>query len=41
MVYLSNSNVECVMGEVQTDFIRNVHGINDFGGIGVVKFSSG
>lgn len=41
IVYFADSEVEWVIGETQKDFIRNVHGVEDFGGIGTIKFKSG
>ena len=41
MLYFTNSEAEYVVGEKQTDFIREVHGISDHGGCGIIKFKSG
>ncbi|XGU48428.1 Gfo/Idh/MocA family protein (plasmid) [Fusobacterium necrophorum subsp. funduliforme] len=41
MVYFANSEVDWVIGRTQKDFVRNVHGIEDCGGIGTIKFKSG
>lgn len=41
MVYFANSKTEWIIGEIQKDFVRNVHGVEDFGGVGTVKFNSG
>lgn len=41
MVYFSNSTPQYVIGEKQEDFIRIVHGIEDCGGTGLIKFESG
>ncbi|MEI0539866.1 Gfo/Idh/MocA family oxidoreductase [Brachyspira pulli] len=41
MLYFTNSKPEYVIGEKQTDFIREVHGFNDYGGCGMIKFKSG
>ncbi|QTM08866.1 gfo/Idh/MocA family oxidoreductase [Brachyspira hyodysenteriae] len=41
MLYFTNSEVEYVVGEKQTDFVREVHGVDDYGGCGMIKFKSG
>lgn len=41
MLYFTNSEAEYVVGEKQTDFIREVHGVSDHGGCGIIKFKSG
>lgn len=41
LVYFADSKIEYVIGEIQQDFIRNVHGIPDVGGMGMIKFKSG
>ena len=41
MLYFSNGNPLWVTGEIQKDFIRIVHGVEDCGGIGIIKFDTG
>ncbi|TCJ96101.1 putative dehydrogenase [Volucribacter psittacicida] len=41
IVYFFNSKVKYVLGDIQTDFARNVYGVDEYGGIGIVKFHSG
>ncbi|WP_279716632.1 Gfo/Idh/MocA family protein [Chelonobacter oris] len=40
LLYFSDSEIEYVVGDVQNDFVRNVHGISDVGGTGMIKFKS-
>ncbi|WP_238327301.1 Gfo/Idh/MocA family protein [Rodentibacter pneumotropicus] len=41
LLYFSDSEVEYVIGDIQSDFVREVHGISDVGGTGMIKFKSG
>ena len=41
MLYFTNSKPQYVVGEKQTDFVREVHGVDDYGGCGMIKFESG
>lgn len=38
MCFFINSEPEWVTGVKQKDYIRKVHGVNDFGGAGLVKY---
>ncbi|AIK18317.1 Gfo/Idh/MocA family protein [Glaesserella parasuis] len=40
LLYFSGSDIEYVVGDIQKDFVRNVHGISDVGGTGMIKFKS-
>lgn len=41
MLYFSNGNPLWVTGETQKDFIRIAHGVEDCGGVGIIKFDTG
>lgn len=41
MLYFTDSKPQYVIGEKQLDFVRDVHGVNDYGACGMIKFESG
>lgn len=41
MLYFSNGNPLWVTEEIQKDFIRIAHGVEDCGGVGIIKFDTG
>lgn len=41
MLYFSNGNPLWVTGKIQKDFIRIAHGVEDCGGVGIIKFDTG